>query len=79
MNKSTVAHIRPAASRPAASGNDAVQVAPIKQNAATDRAMMVRNENGYQSQPGLARLDAAGRVLACDSLRPYEAKRSESS
>ena len=75
MNRSIVAENRPAASRPAASGSDAVHVAPIKQNAATDRAMMVRSENGYQSQPGLARLGAAGRVSACDSLRPCEPRK----
>ena len=34
LNKSTVAQNRPAASRPAASGNDAVHVAPTKQAAA---------------------------------------------
>ena len=34
MNKSTVAQIRPAASKPAARGSDAVHVAPTKQAAA---------------------------------------------
>ena len=34
FNKSTVAQIRPATNRPAASGSDAVHVAPTKQAAA---------------------------------------------
>ncbi len=42
LNTSNVAQIRPAASRPAANGKEAVHVAPIKQRAATDRVMMVR-------------------------------------
>ena len=74
LNKSSVAHSRPAASRPAASGSDAVHVAPIKQNAATDRAMMVRSENDSQSQPGLVRLGAAGTVSALRQLTPCEAR-----
>ena len=73
LNKSIVAQNRPAASRPAANGREAVQVAATKQRAAADRAMMVRSENGYQSQPGLARLGTVGRVSALRQLRPCEA------
>jgi hypothetical protein len=47
---SSVAQIKPAATRAAANGSEAVQVAPTKQKAAAVRIMTVRGENDYQSR-----------------------------
>ena len=49
VDLSTVAQIRPATTRPAARGSDAVQVAPISRRADRVRVMMLRGDNDSQS------------------------------